>query len=111
MSESLKVEKVMASSSTDSAHIKRYRASEHWYGGQNRVRDLSPWATARCDFAHADSTGKRRRARYGLKGTRHTFRVRISATWIGGTHGFSAQPIPLRATCTSRRYGLPSTVC
>jgi len=33
----------------------------------------------------------------------HTLRVRISATWMGGTQGFSAQPIPLRATCTSSR--------
>src|SRR5215471_18863368 len=33
----------------------------------------------------------------------HTFLVRISATRIGGTHGFCAQPTPLRATCTSSR--------
>jgi hypothetical protein len=33
----------------------------------------------------------------------YTFLVRISATWIGGTQGFSDQPTPLRATCTSSR--------
>jgi len=33
----------------------------------------------------------------------HTFRVRISATRIGGTHGFWAQATPLRATWTSSR--------
>ena len=31
------------------------------------------------------------------------FACAVSATRIGGTHGLSAQPTPLRATCTSRR--------
>src|SRR4051812_14687954 len=54
---------------------------------------------------------ERKRRQSGTSARHQTFLARRPATWIGGIHGLSAQCTPRRATCTSSRYGLPSTVC